>query len=1079
MKKQYLFCFFLTFFWCKISLAQQRFANEWIQPNQEYLKITINESGVYRITGAELEDAGWNLATINSFNLQLFHHGKEIELLLSNYTNPLKSTDFIEFFADKNTGEQDSLLYRPNAARANPYYSIFSDETAYFLTIGTKSGKHMHDIETTASSQTPETFHLEEQVHVLTLDNSFNNAIGLVPLLQQSYYEEGEGRTGKFVSATDSASNYSISLKNWVQTSSFLPKISFRINGRSRVFHNLTYQFEGEAPSDTFLVLPFGVRDITHTPVAISSSKINFSLTSTQKIPLDWYSLSFIKITYPQKIDMDGKLERYFYLAENPLGRTKLSFENNPPLAVYDITDKTYIFKYNPYLTSDFTIYGTTKKRILFATSTFRKVLNISPVKFKKYDEKPYNYLLITDESLSKSVNEYAVYRSTQKGGGFMPLVVFTKDLYDQFSYGEKTPLALRRFVDYMLQKEKNMHLFLVGRGMTFPDELRSNRYPSLVPSMGYPASDVLLTAGLNGNTENVAGVPTGRLNVTKNEEVTNYFEKVKEFEAIDPTVKTNEWRKRILHISGGQTLSEIKSLMTILEDVSETATEGLLGGEVKKIVKKAAIEVEKVSIAKEVNEGVGFISYAGHGSASTLDLDFGFCSPPQNGFQNKGKYPLMFFNGCGVGNIFFRYNTLSTDWLLTPNKGAIAVLANSFWSYATPTQAYLKALYQQLFDDPQSGNLTLGQIQVKVLEELEKQSGNDYVKANMHQVILQGDPALKVFQLKLPDFSVNNRSVFVRGQNSFQPIEKNDSLQVGVVISNLGKYDKNENLTLKISEKNKEIVLFTQVFKMPSVAFKDTLLFIVPKKDKLISIEVVLDEGNEIAEYSEKNNTTELVLSEGFEKESEFPVDFLVDKIAPFIRVEVDGRIPKNSDFISQSPVIKVIVNDNVAVDSSKIELLWAKCLTCDFEKIPTALSTVFVTSSQEISVQFLPQLLLPSTYKLLCNATDKAGNSLQKPYEIELMVAEKDEPISISVFPNPTEEFVQIRYSIRVKTSVSKAIVSIFDTKGNLIEEQTQQPHVGENVVYWNRKEQPAGSYFVKVIVGEATFQQRIMIK
>jgi hypothetical protein len=160
----------------------------------------------------------------------------------------------------------------------------------------------------------------------------------------------------------------------------------------------------------------------------------------------------------------------------------------------------------------------------------------------------------------------------------------------------------------------------------------------------------------------------------------------------------------------------------------------------VASLSKQTNQEIEPIDISKQVNAGLGMITFVGHGSANEIDLNIGYCSPPENGFSNKGKYPVMFFNGCGVGNIFFRYNALSTDWLLTPQKGAIAVFANSFWSYAYPTQRYLDVLYEKLFTDSSSVNLTIGEIQQATNLQLASEIGNNYIKANIHQVILQGE---------------------------------------------------------------------------------------------------------------------------------------------------------------------------------------------------------------------------------------------------------------------------------------------------------------------------------------------------
>ncbi len=110
------------------------YGNEWINHNQTYLKIEISEDGIYRIPFATLNQAGVPLTTIQGANFQLFSFGNEVPILTSS--NGLFSTnDYIEFFGEKNRSRLDSFLFtNPTTNLLNPYYSMFTDTTAYYLT---------------------------------------------------------------------------------------------------------------------------------------------------------------------------------------------------------------------------------------------------------------------------------------------------------------------------------------------------------------------------------------------------------------------------------------------------------------------------------------------------------------------------------------------------------------------------------------------------------------------------------------------------------------------------------------------------------------------------------------------------------------------------------------------------------------------------------------------------------------------------------------------------------------------------------------------------------------------------------
>jgi hypothetical protein len=139
-------------------------------------------------------------------------------------------------------------------------------------------------------------------------------------------------------------------------------------------------------------------------------------------------------------------------------------------------------------------------------------------------------------------------------------------------------------------------------------------------------------------------------LNATNNAEAINYLEKVKETES---RVNPELWQKDILHLSGGQNVNEIKNFKLILDGVSSKVRTGILGGKITSLSKQTNQEIEPIDISKKVNAGLGMITFVGHGSTSEIDLNIGYCSPPENGFLNKGKYPIMFSTDAEL-RIFF-----------------------------------------------------------------------------------------------------------------------------------------------------------------------------------------------------------------------------------------------------------------------------------------------------------------------------------------------------------------------------------------------------------------------------------------
>ena len=66
-------------------LISQTYTNNSVLSEGQMYKIEVKETGIYKITGNQLSDAGIDLSTINGSNLQLFGNGgKPLEELIAS-----------------------------------------------------------------------------------------------------------------------------------------------------------------------------------------------------------------------------------------------------------------------------------------------------------------------------------------------------------------------------------------------------------------------------------------------------------------------------------------------------------------------------------------------------------------------------------------------------------------------------------------------------------------------------------------------------------------------------------------------------------------------------------------------------------------------------------------------------------------------------------------------------------------------------------------------------------------------------------------------------------------------------------
>ena len=506
----------------------------------------------------------------------------------------------------------------------------------------------------------------------------------------QSYFEKGEGWTGKIIVA-DSLAKFPIKMVNYLPQRDMSPTLECLFNGRTEIVHEVNIGLQNNLGQvrtigkiDYFGFDPLKIStEVSANEISIDG-QIQLRSQSSKKDKTEWHSLTYHKISFPQSFEMENLSSKYFYLMPKSFTERHVSIGNAPNGAqVYLLFDRYTYQKVSITLTGtklNLVLDKTLSPKIIFASSEIKKPISIEKVTLNSDYKKSSNYLIITHPSLKASAKEFANYRESNVGGGFKTNVIDIQDLYFLFSYGERTPMAIRRFIDFKLSNgERIENLFLIGRGKSFPDALKTDAALDLVPTFGYPGSDILLTAGLDGYDSDVQAIPTGRLSVISNQEALNYLQKVKEYEE---NVEDLLWKKDILHLSGGGSKPEINYFKDILKGIESKVQNGFMSGRVAALSKKTDNFIENIDISAEVNKGVGMITFFGHSSSTATDLNIGFASSSNNKLQNKIKYPLMYFNGCGVGNVFNRYDLLTTDWLITPGKGAIAVFANSFWSY-------------------------------------------------------------------------------------------------------------------------------------------------------------------------------------------------------------------------------------------------------------------------------------------------------------------------------------------------------------------------------------------------------------
>jgi hypothetical protein len=842
---------------------------EWIVYSQPYFKIPVAKEGIYRLPATALFAAGLPPGS-DPGNLQLYHRGTEQAIVVSGQEDAsLDAGDFLEFFGQRNDGTLDAQLYTPESAQPHRFYNLYSDTTAYFLTIGSIPGKRMF---TSAGSYpdgaTIETSLIDEKLIVNTSQYSGGLDINEI---QSTNFETGEGWTGDQIVQGQSVT-YTHTGITLQQPTGGLPVMEVLLVGRGPMAHHVE-------------LLAGGRQVATATFSGFESYKITQAIQWTDisadgTVPVtircvglgsgsDRVSTSYVKIRYPQKTDMQSGTDKIFFLSRSDAGESYLRLVNTRVgQRLFDIT--------NPNQPAHVGTASTTTLTATVETSSDRRLIvssapmtpSIKPVAFRQLFPSQKDYIIISNPLLRKPalgyadpVVAYASYRASEEGGGYDTLVVNVQQLFDQFNYGESSPLAIFHFMKFLTSVKVPKYLLLLGKGLDvnyqyYRSPASFPKYKDFVPSAGYPGGDMVFTAGMAGSSYEPA-VPTGRVPAVSGDEIAAYLNKVKEMEALPFDAL---WRKNLVHLSGGIYDGEPQQFKLFMQDFQAVAEDTYLGGKVSALAKHSK-EIQLINIAQQVNSGLNLITFFGHASPTLLDFELGYVTDPVQGYNNKGKYPTLLMNGCQVGAFFLPYTLFGEDWLVARDKGAIGFIAHSGYGFIGTLRKYSQTFYEVGYKDATYIGKGLGDIQKETARRyMATTSPSTSNITQVQQMVLLGDPAVQLFGAKKADLEINESHVTFHSYEP-RPIDAlSDSFAVKIIVRNFGLATKDTvRIEILRTLNDNTTIRYDSLF--PVTKYSDTLTFNIKRTQASSfgnnSFKVTIDPDNILAEYTKDNNVT------------------------------------------------------------------------------------------------------------------------------------------------------------------------------------------------------------------------------
>ncbi|UII24972.1 C25 family cysteine peptidase [Fulvivirga maritima] len=844
--------------------------------------------------------------------------------------------EYLEFYGQRNDGTQDRKLYQPESAQPHRYYNIYSDTTAYFLTynLTTVAGKRMdYFFENNINGLAPQAAHNETVLSLKTNQYSAGRSFNTGDYTAYSYFDYGEGWTGNMIQEGQQLDYIISGISNTV-TSAGNPQLEVLLMGRDNVNH-LVEILVGQSTASLRSLGTVTWSDYTAETFqsAINWSDISSSGSLTVRIRdlgvsggNDRISTSYLRLVYSQNFNLGGANSKKLNLKTVSGNRSYIEMTNVPATPqIYDITDSDNVRRigFNASGSSLNTMVNNTAlDRQLWVNGNDYITPVLSKVDFTNINASVFDYIIISNRHLRQPVDgtldpvqAYANYRASMEGGSFNPLVVNMEQLYNQFNYGEKSSLSIYQFMRFMVQNGSPRYLFLIGKGLDPSVNFFRNtngfinvtrlgvtyQVRDLVPSAGNPGSDILFTAGLNGTTYEPA-VPVGRLPAVNAQQVLNYLNKVQETEDLPFDAL---WRKRLLHLSGGASASQLTIFRRYTDGFAAVAEEDYLGGDVQTISKERSSTVELINVAEEVNEGLNLITFFGHSAPSVTDIDIGFATDPVLGYDNPGKYPMFLINGCNAGQ-FFNANVLfGEDWILAADRGAIGFTASSSYGFSDRLRRYSDTFYQTAYGDSLFIHKPIGDVMKEVVVRyMNGAAVNPTNITQVQQMVYLGDPYLTLFGADNPDFETNDDNVYVESFTDEPVSAQIDSFALNTIVRNFG-VTVNDSIRVHITRtfSDNSIAEYDSIF--ASVHFQDTLVMVIDNEVSNAAgnnqFQIDIDYFNEIDELDETNNSAILNLFIPlFGTKNLYPINYAIVNSQPVeLLVQASDLLSGERDYI------------------------------------------------------------------------------------------------------------------------------------------------------------------------------------
>lgn len=338
--------------------------------------------------------------------------------------------------------------------------------------------------------------------------------------------------------------------------------------------------------------------------------------------------------------------------------------------------------------------------------------------------------LILSAGQFSQAANTLAAHRRSQ---GFDVEVVNIEDLYDEFTWGEKDPTAIRDFLRKAASSWSGAprYVLLLGDASFDPRDYLGMGNFDFIPThlasiLDIKTADDDWFGDLDGDGETDLAI--GRLPVRTADEAATVVSKIIGYDSAPGDGAWTQSLSLVAGVGGDDFDFEAAS-----DDLEALLPAGLNTDRIS--LGQLGADAAHAAVMNAFDEGRLIINYNGHGSQTIWDGGL-LNSSDIAGMTNGDHLPLVMSMNCLNG--FFQdlyQDSLAETMLKAPAGGAVAVWASSALTDPLGQAKLNEALYQRIFD---GSHPALGDAMLEAKAEIT----DPYVRDSW---IFFGDPSMKL----------------------------------------------------------------------------------------------------------------------------------------------------------------------------------------------------------------------------------------------------------------------------------------------------------------------------------------------